>query len=77
VQVPAGLPDEVLLIRVAAARFLYVCPPGTLTAEQAHALAAGFAEWWPGASLLIVGANEYQDASGNPIDVYRHDARSA
>jgi hypothetical protein len=69
--------DDVKLIRVATARFLYITPPGVLQPDEATWLAEAFRSWWPGAQLLIVSADEYHDASGASIDTYRHDARSA
>lgn len=54
-------------IRLEPRRFLYVVERGT-SAEQIERMQLEFNRTWDDATLLIVTADEYLDATGQPID---------
>lgn len=65
------------LIRLARYRFLYVTDQ-RLTEEEVERMRIQMVRSWPEATLVVVQADEYHDASGEPIDIIRpEDLRSA
>ena len=57
-------------IRLGHSRFLFVVEPGTDrgTIEQ---VAHEFTRAWPESRLTIIAADEYHDASGEPIEMLK------